>query len=79
MIKKVLKITIDGCWIECVRMEDKMNPFRVYRVTATHRRQIAKYGDFLSVIYFLRDFYQDGVDTMSLPEVLSWAKARGCI
>ena len=79
MTKKVLKINLDGCRLECIKTEDKYNPFRVIRVAAGHRRQIAKYGDFISVICFLKQFYQDGADTMNTPDVIAWAKAIGSI
>lgn len=79
MTKQVLKINLDGCHLECIRTEDKNNPFRVYRIAAGHRRQIAKYGDFFSVVCFLKDFYLDGADTMTTPDVIEWAKEHGCI
>lgn len=77
--KKVMDICLDGVHIVCIRFDGDWNPFRVYRVSAGHRRQIAKYGDFISVVYFIRDFYMDGVDTMTMHETVSWAKERGCI
>lgn len=77
--KKVMDIRHDGFHLVCVEIRGDRNPFRVYRVTNNHRRQIAKYGDFLSVIWFLLDLYRDGVDTMTLSGCIQWAKARGCI
>lgn len=74
MTKLVMKIRLDGCNIDCIRTDDKYNPFRVIRVSGGHRRQIAKYGDFMSVIYFLRDFYQAGMNTMPMYDVIRWAK-----
>lgn len=79
MRKKVLDICLDGVHIECIRINGNNNPFRVYRVSSGHRRQIAKYGDFLSVVYFIRDFYSDGADTMTLVETVEWARERGSI
>jgi hypothetical protein len=79
MARKVLNISLDGCNIECIRTDDKVNPFRVYKRSLRHRRQIAKYADFISVIYFLMDFYKDGVDSMTFPEVVGWARNRGSI
>ena len=79
MSKKVLNIQLDGCHLECIRTDNKVNPFRVYKVSTWHRRQIAKYGEFLSVICFLKDFYQNGCDTMTTPEVIQWAKETGSI
>ena len=79
MTKKVLKIKLDGCYLECIKTEGIINPFRVYKVAAGRRRQIAKYGDFFSVICFLKDFYREGADTMTTPDVIVWAKERGSI
>lgn len=75
MKKKVLDIRLDGFHIVCIMYkEDKRNPFRVYRVTAEHRRQIAKYADFISVLSFIRDLYIFGADTMTFPKLIEWAK-----
>lgn len=80
MKKKVLDICLDGFHVICIRdKEVKYNPFRVYKVSNGHRRQIAKYGDFLSVICFLKDIYVAGVDTFSTPELLKWAKETGAL
>lgn len=79
MTKKVLNICLDGCHIECIRTEDKRNPFRVYKVFCGHRKLIARYGDFLSVICFIKDFYIAGADTMNTPELIQWAKETGSI
>jgi hypothetical protein len=76
MTRKVLNICLDGTHLECIRTEDKRNPFRVYRVSVGHREQIAKHHDFLSVICFLKDFYQDGADTMTTSELTQWVNDR---
>lgn len=74
-MKKVLDIRLDGKHIECIRTDDRYNPFRVYLKTVNHRRQIAKYGDFLSVIDFIRVYYTEGIDSLTLPETIEWSKA----
>lgn len=81
MKRKVLDICLDGFHLECIRInrEGENNPFRVYKVSSGHKRQIAKYGDFLSVVCFIRDLYTDGADTFSTPQIVEWAKARGNI
>lgn len=71
---KILDIHLDGVHLECYKVEDSWNPFRVYRKVCNHTRQIAKYGDFFSVLCFLKDFYRAGVDTMTLADTISWAK-----
>ena len=80
MKKKVLDICLDGFHVICIwDKEVKYNPFRVYKVSNGHRRQIAKYGEFLSVICFLKDIYVAGADTYSTPELLKWAKEIGAL
>lgn len=78
---KFLDINLDGVHIVGIRINDRkqFNPFRVYRVCPGHRRMIAKYGDFMSVIYYIRDLYLDGADTLTLPELIDWSKKHGCI
>ena len=79
MGQRVLDIRMDGFRLVCYRTKSKTNPFRVYRLYCGHRRQIAKYGDFMSVIYFIRDLYTTGADTFSMPELVAWAKEVGAI
>ena len=79
MNRKVLDICMDGFHITCVRTSNKINPFRVYRIYNGHRRQIAKYGEFLSVIYFIRDLYTAGADTFDTGRLIEWCKEVGSI
>lgn len=74
-MKKVLDIRLDGKHIECIRTDDRYNPFRVYLKTVNHRRQIAKYGEFLSVVDFIRVYYTEGIDSLTLSQTVEWAKA----
>lgn len=74
-MKKVLDIRLDGKHIECIRTDDRYNPFRVYLKTVNHKRQIAKYGDFLSVIDFIRVYYTEGIDSLTMSQTVEWAKA----
>lgn len=74
-MKKVLDIRLDGKHIECIRTDDRDNPFRIYLKNANHRRQVAKYGDFLSVVNFIRNYYEEGADSFTLSETIEWAKA----
>lgn len=78
-MKKVLDIRLDGKHIECIRTDDRYNPFRVYLKTPNHRRQVAKQGDFLSVIDFIRVYYTEGIDSLTLPETIEWSKAVGAL
>ena len=79
MSRKVMDICLDGFHLVCIKTADKVNPFRVYRITENHRRLIAKYGDFMSVIYFVRDLYTAGADTFTLAQLVQWAKSTGSI
>ena len=78
MAKKVLDINTDGFRIMCLQTNDRYNPYRVYRIWGypgcMHRWQIEKYGDFMSVIYFIRDIYRYAVDTMPINQMLQWCK-----
>lgn len=79
MSRKVLDICLDGFHITCVRTSDKYNPFRVYHICNGHRMQIAKYGEFLSVICFIKDLYLAGADTFTMPQLKEWALSVGSI
>lgn len=51
--RKILDINYNGFKVTAYVTDDKRNPFRLYRVWwdgGEHRKQIAKYGDFYSVI-----------------------------
>ena len=74
---KVMDICEGGCHLEVIKIMDRKerNPYRIRRVWhdyGCHVAQIASYGDWMSVIYFLRDFYLDGVDTMTTAEMKEW-------
>ena len=74
MTRKVLDIHLEGNHLVCVKTDDDRYPFRLYRVTYSQRKQIAKYSNFFSVIVFIKDFYLNGVDSMTLAESVEWAK-----
>jgi hypothetical protein len=74
--RKVLDICLDGFHIVCIRISDRMNPFRIYKVWAGHRRQLGKYADFPSVIWFIWDMYVSGADTFDTGSLIEWAKER---
>lgn len=77
--RKVLDIREGGIHIICLMTDYKVNPYRVYRVDFGHRRQIAKYGDFISVMWFVRDIYAYGADVLPMPQLIDWAKQRGAL
>lgn len=80
--KRILDLTEGRIHIQCIRMEsDKYNPYHVYLVTSAagaplRRRLLIKYGDYLSVLYFLTEFFRDGLDTMTYTEMKDFIRAR---
>lgn len=74
--RKVMDICDGGCHLEVIKICSKkeLNPYRIRRVSAGHHNQIAAYADWMSVIYFLRDFYLEGMDTRTLQEIKDWWK-----
>ena len=57
------------------------NPYHVYLVISPtgapiRKRQLIQYGDFMSVLCFLRDFFLYGLDAMCYSEMREWIKQR---
>ena len=55
--QKVLDICVEGVWLECVRHNGKTNPYKLYRCwwdCGKHRKKLAEYGNFVSVIEHIR-------------------------
>ena len=77
--KKILDLRLDGFHIAGYQTNDRRNPFRIYMIVPGHKRLIARYGDFFSVIYFLKDLFYDGMNKATMQEVLTWAKETGSI
>lgn len=79
MAKTVKVIDIhEGERIICIKnLEDKCNPYRIYVMPDRyHRRLLIKYADFMSVIYFIEQYYRWGIDTYTVSEKLEWVKKR---
>ena len=74
--RKVLDIHENGTHIVCIRTADRYNHYKVYKVWAGHRKLLVKYGDFISVICFLKDFYLEGMDSMPYTEAVEQIKKR---
>ena len=77
MARKIIDVNEGNRHLVCYKSSDRSNPFRVYMVISptgspVRKRLLIRYGDFMSVIYFIRDFYLYGLDTMSLSEVKEW-------
>ena len=57
--KKVLDLCVEGLWLECVFKAGATNPYRLYVTTldgGKHRRQVAAYANFVSVIDHIQRF-----------------------
>ena len=59
----------------------KYNPFRIYLVISPkgsplRKRILNMYGDFMSCVYFIRDFYLEGIDTMCYTDMVKWVRKR---
>lgn len=76
MSKKVLTIRLDGCKIDCIQTADKRNPYHVYKITNEHRFQIDKCGDFIDVLAFLKDLFDEGMERATVPEIIEWEVER---
>lgn len=72
---KVLDLTADGKSFFCVYTKGDKNPYRLYRKwwnNGWHRKQVARYANFASVLFWLTDYsesnhwgYRDGGDAVS--------------
>ena len=73
---KVLDIRENGCHLEVIRINDRKapNPYVIRKIWqgGDHRAKIAEYGDWMSVLYFLLDFYRNGMDVRTLAEIKDW-------
>ena len=78
MTRKVADIRTPGCHLICLQMDDKYNPYHIYTVCSSHRKQLTKYADFISVVCFIREFYLDGMDAKTTTEILRWVANRSC-
>ena len=78
--QQVLNIREGGIHIMCLKTNHPVNPYRVYRVDFDNRRrQIATYGDFTSVLCYIRDLYFLGANSLTLPQLVDWSKERGAL
>lgn len=81
MAKKIIDVNEGHRHLVCYQSNDRINPFSVYMVISptgspVRKRLLIRYGDFMSVLYFIRDFYLYGLDTMTLSEVKEWIDER---
>ena len=76
---KIMDLHLDCVHLECIRKRGDPHPYRIYRTVANHKRQVAKYSEFISVLYFITEFYSQGIDTMTIAETISWSKEWGSL
>ena len=81
--KKILDINEGGSHLVCIQQRERgvINPYHIYVIISptgspVRRRLLTKYADFMSVIYFLRDFYLYGLNAMSVSEAVEWINAH---
>ena len=86
---KVLDV-FDGFHLECIKIckkageSEPVNPYRLYITYngrtknglfySKHRKQIAAYGDLISVLCFIKDLYLNGIDCQPINYVISWSR-----
>ena len=63
MARQVLEINENGLHIVCIKDDDKSNKYRLYKVwweQGKHRKQIAKYDDFESILWHIHQLMLGG-------------------
>lgn len=80
-MKKIIDINEGGYHLVCTHDNGRsvVNPYRVYAIISPsgspiRRRLLIKYCDFMSVLYFLRDFYLHGLNALPVSEVQAWIR-----
>ncbi len=53
MRRTVATMTLKGIYKVIYDSEAKVNPYRVYRITGNHKKQIQRYADLGSAMYLL--------------------------
>ena len=81
MQRRVIDLHEGHTHIQCIKTDDKVNPYRVYLVISVtgepiRRRLLIKYADFMSVLCFLTEFFRDGLDVLSYCEMKDAIRSR---
>ena len=82
---KTMKVLDINCFVHlvCIKHIGNVNPYRLYAViyeknrygyTVPHRKQIAKYGNFESVLCMIKDMFMSGIQHKTDSELLAWCK-----
>lgn len=81
--KKILDINEGRTHLVCLRLSDpkEYNPYRIYLIISPtgapiRKRLLEKYGDFPSVLCFIRNFYIEGINTMCYTEMVRWIQSN---
>lgn len=81
--QKILDVNEGRMHLVCIKHFDRSdyNPYRVYAVISipgapVRKRQLVKYGDFVSVLCFIKDFYLNGLDSMPVCDIIQYIKER---
>ena len=78
--KKIIDVHDRSAHLAVIRYDsDKRNPYRIYLIISptgvpVRKRLLNKYGDFMSCIYFIKDFFLEGIDTMCYTEMVEWVR-----
>ena len=82
MTKRILDLHEGRTHIQCIHTDsDRYNPYHVYLVvsatgTPIRRRLLIKYGDFMSVLCFIKQFFQDGLDALPYCDMMESIRSR---
>lgn len=79
MERKVMELRDGGTWLVVKKTDDTRNPYRIYMKERNHRRQIAKYGDLFSCIFYVHQFFLHGLNAMTEEEVVRWSEESGAL
>lgn len=79
--KKIMDINEGHTHLVVIRMSNQKdpNPYRIYLVIScvgapVRKRLLDKYADFMSVLYFIRNFYLEGIDALCYTDMVRWIR-----
>ena len=76
---KVMDIEMDGFHLAVMKIHDRAerNPYRVLWLYGNggwrYQKQLAKYGDIISCICFIKDLFLDGANVLTLAGLIDWS------
>lgn len=79
--KKIIDLKERKTHLICIQSFDPavVNPYSIYAIISPpgypiRKRLLIRYGEFMSVLYFLIDFYRNGLDAIPVCEAQQWIK-----